>query len=438
MPPPPMPCKRAAGDQHRHVGRQRAHHRAGDEDHDRDQHHDAAAVDVGELAEQRRHRGGGEEIRRHHPRQVLGVGERAPHGRQSRRDDGLLQRRQERRQHHADHDGADRGVIERRARCRALWRRVRRFFGDFVGHCGGTIATGGRQINGRSRSEGMQPQQRLSCSATRLRTRLRQVSLQSAGASAKAESGASSTPQRLWSRRKRCLLDRPLAPAMTPRNVRKTNLTSPDSPAPASTHTAAAVSASPPSPPAHRPSPRDRASRASPAQRYAPAYTHRATPPRARTPRSPSRPRLTSRDRSSRALRIERLQAARMRLAPLLARNETPARALRLRRARRTLAAAIGRRGLDAAHRTAPPPAAALDILVKRALGDAGKPRDLDDRHHAVLIERAHLIGERRRSLLQLGRRRRQRELRRRRHEWRGVAQTALRVRARGAAGCHG
>ena len=114
MPPPPMPCSARAAISAGMLGASAQATEPDEEDDDRHQHHPPPAVDVGELAEQRRHRGGGQEIGGHHPATVLDVGERAPDGRQRRRDDGLLQRREEHRQQDADHDGADGGVIERR------------------------------------------------------------------------------------------------------------------------------------------------------------------------------------------------------------------------------------------------------------------------------------------------------------------------------------
>ena len=68
------------------------------------------------LPNKRRRHGVGQQIRRHHPAQVLDVAQHAAHGRQRRRDDGLLQRREEHRQHDAHHDGVDRRVVERRGR----------------------------------------------------------------------------------------------------------------------------------------------------------------------------------------------------------------------------------------------------------------------------------------------------------------------------------
>jgi hypothetical protein len=99
--------QRAAGDQRRHVGRERAQHRADAEQRQRGQHHAAPPVDVGELAVERRHRGRGQQERGDDEREVFEVAEVAADGRERRRDDGLVHRREERRQHQAEEDGAD-------------------------------------------------------------------------------------------------------------------------------------------------------------------------------------------------------------------------------------------------------------------------------------------------------------------------------------------
>ena len=104
------------------VGRQRAGDGADDEDRDADQHGDAPAVGIAELAVERRHGGGGQEIDRHDPGQVLEVAELAADGRQRRRDDGLVERRQEHGEHDAEDDRADLGMAQggRRLLCSRL------------------------------------------------------------------------------------------------------------------------------------------------------------------------------------------------------------------------------------------------------------------------------------------------------------------------------
>ena len=74
----------------------------------------APAVDVAELAVERRHRGGGEQVGGDDPGQVLDVAELAADGRQRGRDDGLVERRQEHRQHQAEDDRADRCGVDGR------------------------------------------------------------------------------------------------------------------------------------------------------------------------------------------------------------------------------------------------------------------------------------------------------------------------------------
>ena len=92
-----------------HVRRQRAGDRADDEDRDADQHRDPPAMDVAELAVERRHRGRGQEIDGDDPGQMLEVAELAPDGRQRRGDDGLVEGREEHGEKDADEDRADLG-----------------------------------------------------------------------------------------------------------------------------------------------------------------------------------------------------------------------------------------------------------------------------------------------------------------------------------------
>ena len=95
----------AAEDQHQHARRSRARSRAGHEHAERDQHHAAAAVDVAELAVERRHHGRGQQIGDHDPGQVLEIVERPADGRQRRRHDGLIERAEKHRQRQAADDG---------------------------------------------------------------------------------------------------------------------------------------------------------------------------------------------------------------------------------------------------------------------------------------------------------------------------------------------
>ena len=117
------PLQAARQDQHRHVRRQRAQHRARDEQAERRDDHGAAAVDVAERAEYRRHRGRGQQIGRDHPRQVGDIAELPADGRQRGRHDGLVERGQKHRQHQAHQDGADFARRQRRLGLRSAARR---------------------------------------------------------------------------------------------------------------------------------------------------------------------------------------------------------------------------------------------------------------------------------------------------------------------------
>ena len=97
----------AAEDQHQHAGRSRARSRTRHEHAERDQHHAAAAVDIAELAIERRHHGRGQQIGDHHPGQILEIVERAADGRQRRRHDGLVERAEKHRQRQAADDADD-------------------------------------------------------------------------------------------------------------------------------------------------------------------------------------------------------------------------------------------------------------------------------------------------------------------------------------------
>ena len=96
--------------------------------------------------------------------------------------------------------------------------------------------------------------------------------------------------------------------------------------------------------------------------------------------------------------RIQRFEPGRERLALVLAADEAAARPFRRREAGRrghTPPAVGGGRGLAPRHaRVALPPAVLGDILVQRALADAGEPGDLAHRHGRALIERARAGGE--------------------------------------------
>ncbi len=112
MPPPPSPCSARAAISAHMRGRDGAGNRPDDEDRDADQEDGAPAVDVGELAEQRRHRGGAQQVGGDDPGQALDVAEMDADGRQRRRDDRLLERAQEHGEHDPDDDLRDRGGRE--------------------------------------------------------------------------------------------------------------------------------------------------------------------------------------------------------------------------------------------------------------------------------------------------------------------------------------
>ena len=97
----------AAEDQHQHARRGGAGGRARHEHAERHQHHAAPAVNVAELAVERRDHGRGQQISDHHPGQVLEIVEGAADGRQRRRHDGLVQRAEKHRQRQAADDGDD-------------------------------------------------------------------------------------------------------------------------------------------------------------------------------------------------------------------------------------------------------------------------------------------------------------------------------------------
>ena len=129
-----QPLQRTGADQRQHRGGESAGGRAQDEDADADQQDLAPAVDVAELAVERCHRGGAEEIGRHHPGQVRQVAELAPDGGQGGGDDGLVEGGQEHGEHDADDDRADGGMLEDRRRVgdgrgdrhHQSWRRTAR------------------------------------------------------------------------------------------------------------------------------------------------------------------------------------------------------------------------------------------------------------------------------------------------------------------------
>ena len=128
---------------YRHVRCHRAEDRADREQDQRNRNHDAAAIDVAQRAEHRRHRSRGQQIGRDDPGQVADVVELAADGRQRRRHDGLVERGQEHRQQQAHQDGANLvGAQRRRRRNRRriadiddLGRDARQLAADIVRQC---------------------------------------------------------------------------------------------------------------------------------------------------------------------------------------------------------------------------------------------------------------------------------------------------------------
>ena len=124
------------GGQHLDAGGDRAK-QGGDQEHrQRHQHHAPAAVDVAQLAIQRRRHRGGDQVGHHHPRHPVDAAERGGDGRQGGRHDGLVHHRQEHRQH-------DRRVERQERGGRRLWL-------DVVSH--GAALPGACRCCARSRS----------------------------------------------------------------------------------------------------------------------------------------------------------------------------------------------------------------------------------------------------------------------------------------------
>ena len=100
----PQALDRSKEDELGHVPRNPREHRSHEEEDDRGEDEGLPAVEVGELPVDRHHDGGGEKIRRDYPAQVLETVKLLDDARERGRDDGLIERRQEERQHDAEHD----------------------------------------------------------------------------------------------------------------------------------------------------------------------------------------------------------------------------------------------------------------------------------------------------------------------------------------------
>ena len=88
--------QRTERDQRRHVPREPAQRRADQEDNDRRLQHRLAPVEVTELPIQRRHHRRRQQVRGHHPREMLDTAKIANDRRKRCRDDRLIERRQQR------------------------------------------------------------------------------------------------------------------------------------------------------------------------------------------------------------------------------------------------------------------------------------------------------------------------------------------------------
>ena len=104
----------AGADQDEDVARYRAGDGAAEEDGDGEKEHCPSPMHVAELAVERCRRRRREEVSGDHPGQVLHIIELAPDRRQRGRNDRLVEGAQEHRQHHADHDRANLGMVEKR------------------------------------------------------------------------------------------------------------------------------------------------------------------------------------------------------------------------------------------------------------------------------------------------------------------------------------
>ena len=122
----PEALKTAGKDQDEHRGGKRAGNRPDDEDANAKKKDAAPAVDVAELAIERCHRRGAQEVGARYPRQVLEVAELAPDRRHGGGDDRLVESGQEHGEHDPDHDRADGGMVQRG--CRGVRVGVHRLF----------------------------------------------------------------------------------------------------------------------------------------------------------------------------------------------------------------------------------------------------------------------------------------------------------------------
>ena len=147
------PLHGAEGDQLVEVLADPAERRPDQEDPERRLQHDLAAVHVPELAVQRRHHGLGEEVRRHHPREVIESPEVADDRRQGGRHDRLVERGEEHHEQQArEHDAYGRPVALRLPRRCARGRRAAHHNGYTPWRLAGRDPAGGRAALSARRS----------------------------------------------------------------------------------------------------------------------------------------------------------------------------------------------------------------------------------------------------------------------------------------------
>ena len=116
------PLEAAPQDHRQHVGRERAHERAADEDADAGKHHGAAAMNIGQLAIERGDRRGGQKIGGDDPGEILEIGELASDRRHRGGHDRLIEGSEEHRQHQTDDDRAHFRVARHPVRTLAVRR----------------------------------------------------------------------------------------------------------------------------------------------------------------------------------------------------------------------------------------------------------------------------------------------------------------------------
>ena len=111
QPAGPDPLDRPEGDELGHGLGQPGQHGADQEDHDGQLEERFAAVEVAQLSPQRRGDAGGQQVGRHHPRQVVEPVQVAGDGGECRRHDGLVEGGQGHPHHESAEDHQDPAVL---------------------------------------------------------------------------------------------------------------------------------------------------------------------------------------------------------------------------------------------------------------------------------------------------------------------------------------